>query len=216
MKELDLLKKDWKRNENSYSQKTEMDIYGMIHKRSSSIVKLILIISVLEVIVWTFVNVFFNSDKSLVERFGNTIAHYIIEFNLVFNCINYFVIAVFIYLFYKNYKSISTLTSTKQLMSDILKTRKTVNYYVWYNLTMLTIGLITVFVIQFLFSPKLEFIKEKLENDVNHLLFLKIIGIVGLIVVGIVFLFWLFYKLLYGILLRKLYKNYKELKKIEL
>jgi hypothetical protein len=40
----------------------------------------------------------------------------------------------FIYLFYKNYIRISTIASTKQLMKDILKTRKTVQYYVWYNL----------------------------------------------------------------------------------
>jgi hypothetical protein len=216
MKELDLLKKDWKKNENSYSQKTELDIYKMIHKRSSSIVKWILIISILEVVIWTSVNFLFNNDKLIIERFGNTIAKFIIEFNFIFNCINYVIIAIFIYLFYKNYKAISTLTSTKQLMSDILRTRKTVNYYVWYNLIMLTIGLIIVFVIQLLYSPKLEFIKNNLKNDTNHFLLLKIIGIVSLIVVVIVFLFWLFYKILYGILLRKLYKNYKELKKIEL
>ena len=214
--DLDLLKRDWKKNENSYTQKSEMDIYGMIHKRSSSIVKWILIISVLEVIVWTTVNLFYNSDKVLIDKFGKEIAEYIMKFNAVFNVINYTAIAIFIYLFYKNYKMISTITSTKQLMSDILKTRKTVNYYVWYNLTMLTIGLITVFTIQFLYSPKFQFVNEKLSHDANHFLLLKIIGIVGLIIVGIVFCFWLFYKLLYGILLRKLYKNYKELKKIEL
>jgi len=41
-------------------------------------------------------------------------------------------------------------------------------------------------------------------------------GILGLIVVAIFGIFWLFYRLLYGILLRKLYNNYKELKKIDL
>jgi hypothetical protein len=42
----------------------------------------------------------------------------------------------FIYFFIKLH-SISTIASTKQLMKDILKTRKTVQYYVWYNLGMI-------------------------------------------------------------------------------
>ncbi|MFT5964898.1 MAG: hypothetical protein ACI9L6_001650, partial [Flavobacterium sp.] len=35
MKELDLLKKDWKKNENSFEQISETEIYQMIHKKSS-------------------------------------------------------------------------------------------------------------------------------------------------------------------------------------
>jgi hypothetical protein len=45
MKELDLLK-DWK-NKDSFEQISEIEIYRMIHKKSSSIVKWILIISIL-------------------------------------------------------------------------------------------------------------------------------------------------------------------------
>ena len=48
MKELDLLKKDWKKNAASFEQISENEIYKMIHKRSSSVVKWIFIISILE------------------------------------------------------------------------------------------------------------------------------------------------------------------------
>ena len=48
MDELEILKKDWKKNENAFDQVTEKEIYGMLHKRSSSIVKWILITSILE------------------------------------------------------------------------------------------------------------------------------------------------------------------------
>ena len=48
MDELEILKKDWKKQESSFQQIGEKEIYGMLHKRSSSIVKWILIISVLE------------------------------------------------------------------------------------------------------------------------------------------------------------------------
>ena len=50
MKELDLLKKDWQKSDNSFEQVSEIEIYKMIHKKSSSIVKWILIISILEVL----------------------------------------------------------------------------------------------------------------------------------------------------------------------
>jgi hypothetical protein len=49
MKELDLLKKAWQNETHSFQQVTEGEIYRMIHKRSSSIVKWILIISIVEV-----------------------------------------------------------------------------------------------------------------------------------------------------------------------
>ena len=39
MKELDLLKKDWQKSDNSFEQVSEIEIYKMIHKKSSSIVK---------------------------------------------------------------------------------------------------------------------------------------------------------------------------------
>jgi hypothetical protein len=46
MKELDLLKKDWKKSTASFEQISELELYKMIHKKSSSIVKWILIISI--------------------------------------------------------------------------------------------------------------------------------------------------------------------------
>jgi hypothetical protein len=42
------------------------------------------------------------------------------------------------------------------------------------------------------------------------------IGVFILIIAAFLGIFWLFYRLLYGILLRKLYANYSELKKIDL
>ena len=48
MEELDLLKKAWKKEECSFDQVSEKDIYGMLHQKSSSIVKWILIISIVE------------------------------------------------------------------------------------------------------------------------------------------------------------------------
>ena len=46
MDELELLKKDWKNNNAQFKQVSENEIYGMLHKSSSSIVKWIFIISI--------------------------------------------------------------------------------------------------------------------------------------------------------------------------
>ncbi|MFV5695745.1 hypothetical protein ACM55G_09950 [Flavobacterium sp. LB3P122] len=210
MKELDLLKKDWQKNDNSFEQVSEIEIYKMIHKKSSSIVRWILIISILEVLLWTSISVVFNSDDYLKK-----IKHdELIQYFEVLTIFNYGVILVFIYLFYKNYILISTTDSTKQLMKDILKTRKTVQYYVWYNLGMIVFSLIIGFVIAFSYNPDVSMLKEKIANDGKIMAIT--IGILILTIAVLFGIFWLFYKLLYGILLKRLYANYKELKKIDL
>ncbi len=206
MEELDLLKKDWKRNENTFHQISEDTLSKMIHKKSSSIVKWILIISILEVSVWTLLSICFDSDATLKKIFTNEILFYI----KLFNILNYVVIAIFIGLFYKNYRAISVLKSTKQMMSDIIKTRKTVQYYVWYNLGMIAISMTAVFILVFNLNPQIH--KLNLTSGA----FAIIILICLLAVVIFVVIFWLLYRLLYGILLRKLNRNYNELKKIDL
>jgi hypothetical protein len=210
MKELDLLKKDWQKNDNSFKQVSEIEIYKMIHKQSSSIVKWILIISILEVVLWTSISVIFNSDDYLKKLKHDEL----IKYFEVLTIFNYGVILAFIYLFYKNYLLISTTVSIKQLMKDILKTRKTVQFYVWYNLGMIVVSLIIGFVIAFSYNPDVAILREKIANDGKIMAIT--IGILILTIALFFGIFWLFYRLLYGILLRKLHANYKELKKIDL
>ena len=209
MEELDLLKKDWKRNENSYKQLSEEEIYKMRHRNSSSLVKWILVISIIEVILWTLISVFYSTDDYLQSLNHQEL---IIYFQTL-EYLNYAVILVFIYLFYKNYRNITTTSTTKQLMHDIIKTRKTVQYYVWYNLSMIVLGLASGFWLAFTFSPQVGILKEKMEADEKYMaITIGVLLVSVLIAVGI---FWLFYRLLYGILLRKLLVNYRELKKID-
>ena len=208
MEELDLLKKAWQRDSHSYEQISESEIYKMLHKKSSSIVKWILIISIIEVLFWTAISVVWNTDELLVKMHALSLSVYF----QILNFVNYVVILWFIYNFYKNYIKISTTASTNKLMQDILRTRKTVKYYVWYNLTMILLCLITGFTMAFNYDPVL---KNKISHETNYET-LCLIGILLLATIVIVFVFWLIYLLLYGILLRKLNANYKELKKIDL
>lgn len=212
MEELDLLKKAWQKDDHSFAQVSEMEIYKMLHKKSSSIVKWILIISILEVLLWTTISVLFNIDADLKKMVGDDL---IIYFKALYY-FNYAVIIGFIYLFHQNYIKISTTVSTKQLMQDILKARKTVQYYVWYNLGMITASMFLGFAMAFFFNPQASILKEKIAHENGNMTLVITVCVVFLTTVIFVGIFWLFYKLLYGILLRKLNNNYKELKKIDL
>ena len=210
MKELDLLKKDWQKNKDSFEQVSETEIYKMIHKNSSSIVKWILIISILEVLLWTGFSMIFSADDYL-KKIDNEGLSFTLK---AFTYLNYVVIVTFIYFFYKNYIRISAIAATKQLMKDILKTRKMVQYYVWYNLGMIVFGLIMGFIIALYYNPETVVLRNKVEHDPKIMAIT--IGILTIVTIVLFGLFWLFYRLLYGILLRRLHSNYKELKKIDL
>jgi len=213
MDELDLLKKAWKKDEGSYEQVSEHEIYRMLHQQSSSIVKWILIISLIEFIFWNIITFAFSDDKyqSKLHSYGIEDAMFAV------NMVNYVVIMIFIFVFYKNYRTISTTDSTRQLMKNILKTRKTVQYYIWYNLGIASVSIILSIVMLFYHNSKMIAMLEKADAEGNRIFFLSTCTLVSILFISLILgLFWLFYRLLYGILLKRLYVNYNELKKIEI
>lgn len=210
MDELELLKRDWQRGAHRFTQVSEQDIYKMLHRSSSSIVRWILIISILEILLWTGIGLCFNRDE-LTETSGGTTIGTVYN---VLEYVNYAVTVGFIVLFYRNYRMISTTASTRALMKTILLTRKTVQYYVYYNLVMISVAFVSSFVMALLYSPQIATLREKLEE--NDLYLVAVIVILLVVLSVAVLVFWLFYRLVYGILLRKLYNNYNELKKIDL
>lgn len=212
MDELDLLKKAWKKDESAFEQVSEKEIYSMLHRQSSSIVKWILLISVIEFLFWNVITVVFSDDKyqSKLHRYG------IEDVMFAVNLINYVVILVFIFVFYKNYRAISTTDSTRHLMKNILKTRKTVQNYIWYNLGIATVSIVLSIVMLFYHNGKMIAMLEKADSEGNRMFFLSACTAISILFIAVIlFLFWLFYRLLYGILLKRLYVNYNELKKIE-
>ncbi|CAM3716703.1 hypothetical protein FSS13T_25890 [Flavobacterium saliperosum S13] len=213
MDELDLLKKDWKKNDSKFPEISEQQIYGMLHKKSSSIVKWIFVISVLEIVLWSVIS-YFTADDNYFKTLEN---YHIDTLMKVFTFVNYAVIAVFIFLFYKNFKSINTTDSVKSLMKSILKTRKTVQYYIWYNLGMIGLTFIVIMIATFKYDNRINEIAVKASGSDNNTLFWVVLFGFTILFFAIIFgLFWLFYRLIYGYLLRRLHKNYEELKKIDL
>ena len=122
MDELELLKKDWEKSTKKYPNLSKEDIYGIISKRSSSIVKWIFIISILEFILWTALSFFGDSDQVLekIQAYDYGFIYYTVFI------ISYIVIFVFMYLFYNNYRNIAVTENTKVLMEQILKTNMTI------------------------------------------------------------------------------------------
>ena len=101
-------------------------------------------------------------------------------------------------------------------MQNILKTRKTVKYYVWYNLGMTAISMIIVFIFQFLYDPTIKKAIDNASSNIDPKTFYCIMLLVyAVVIIVFIGLIWLFYRVLYGILMRKLEKNYNELKKID-
>lgn len=208
MKSLSKYKEVWKNQDSEHINYSYNDIQNMLHKKSSSIVKWIFYISILEFCFWIFLSFFIDSDWD-----NNLIKNELNLLTTVLNTVNYVVIIIFIILFYRNYKLISVASNTQKLMQDILKTRKTVYYYVVYNVGMLVFSF--TIILYFIFSSsdflnKLQAARPNASLSSNLSIAVIISVIVISVIVGILLLF---YRLIYGILLKKLKTNYEELTK---
>lgn len=211
MKELDLLKKDWNKKETEFPKLSYDDIYKLIHKKSSSIVKWIFIICIGELLFWTVLNLLI--PESYLDIYAQ---FHLKKFLLITQVLHYVILFIFLYLFYKNFKSICVKDTTNDLMKNIIKTRKTVNYYVYYNIILYAIISI-VFNITMFSQPEilLEVMSPK-GVDVDSNTFINVLLVVQIATFFIICgLLWLYYRIIYGILLKRLNKNYKELENLD-
>ncbi|MEO8933504.1 MAG: hypothetical protein ABI295_04285 [Xanthomarina sp.] len=214
MDELELLKKDWKKDEDTkYPKISYNEIYSMILKKSSSIVKWIFIISLLEFVFWVFISFAFK-DADFNKRFDSYHADNIM---LPFIVLGYLILAYFFYKFYMNYKTISATDNAKVLMGNILKTRRTVKQYVGFNLIYIAVSAFIVLGIQFNRDQEIISLIDKASanGEMFKIYALTIITTILILAIAIGFIL-IFYYLIYGILLKRLNRNYRELKKMEL
>ncbi len=210
MDELELLKKHWQEDGVEDKQLTSKQIYPMLLKKSSSIVKTLFYISIGELAFWILINMFpfFMSDtyrKNVETIYGDSLGLTILSI------LSYGVIVLFVFLLYKSYKSISVTDNAKKLIENILKTRKIIKYYVVYNLVIASLSMLSGFYYASQNDPGL-IAKLDTLNDTKLLLISLLFVVFTAIFVLII---WLFYKLIYGILVKRLNRNYKELKRLE-
>lgn len=210
MDELELLKKDWKKNDGQFTQVSENEIYGMLHKSSSSIVKWIFIISVLEIVLWSGLGLLAN-NKSYWDMLDK---YHITTIMQIFSVVNYVVILYFIYKFYNNYRKINATDSVNILLKNIIDARKTVKQYVTYNLLMICFTLVVFFIAQTIYEPKMQELINKFGTNSTKGYFI-LFGFYFVIILIFTFIIWLFYRLIYGFFMKRLKRNYNELQKIE-
>lgn len=212
--ELELLKKDWQKKEAHHPKLTYDEIHNMIWKKSSSIVKWILIISILEFTLphLLYLVPSFNENMDIYDKLG--LHNFIIGLTIFTYCVAFY----FILQFYHRYKEISVLDSSKNLMHKIIRTRTTVKHYIIYSLSMIMVIVIMMIIGVYLnddiFSVFSE-LEEKAQNispekiKISLMIGMGIMGVILTAVMGGI------YFLLYGLLLRKLKRNYNDLKHLE-
>lgn len=215
MDELELLKKDWQKKGAELPKLSFDEIQNMLWKKSSSIVRWILIISVLEISLPQLLFLFPSIRNSMALLDNST-------FNLgllILSIFYYAVVVYFIYLFYKRYKEISVLENAKTLMDKIILTRKTAFYYIIFSLSMFFVFFLYYALEMYFVDDVLmsidgfeEVLKKRTLEEIRTMVFWGVIlgGFFFTIVMGGI------YFLLYGILLRKLKRNYEELKRLEI
>jgi hypothetical protein len=202
MDKLENLKDLWQNQPQSGRSYTKEEIYTMVRKKSSSVVKWILIVSIIEFLL-PYVLILLTD----LETPSKIYAEYgLKELTNYYTLFHFVVILGFFYVFYKNYRSISVVSSVKKLLEDILKTRRTVKYYIYFNLVIIgVLGLHSFYVI----LNSETFLSKLPENTDITMIWITAILLYSLVLL----LFWLFYRLIYGFFLRKLRVNYSELRR---
>ncbi|WP_194850088.1 hypothetical protein [Nonlabens antarcticus] len=212
MDQLDILKSKWQSQQRDFPKYSQDQLTGLLARRSSSIVKWIFYIGIGEFALLTVLNLFLM-DSEQHDKYITMLGKPLYFGSYVFS---YVIVIFFIYKFWRNYKNISADQPARKLMKNILKTRRTMKWYIWFNLSYVMIfGIIAAILVLFN-DPQLS---DLIHSDkfLEH----KFKFMAGYIAIMIAFfavfcgLLYGIYSLIYGILLRRLNKNYQELKKIE-
>ncbi|HLV61920.1 hypothetical protein [Galbibacter sp.] len=204
MKELDLLKKDWKKREKNLPKLSYEDIYKMILKKSSSSVRWIFYISLLELGLGLLIILFYHPNIGKQIQLPG-----FIDF---FSYISIPVLLYFAYRFFQNYRNISTTSSVKDLLESIMKARRTVRLYIILNLVLGGLASIITFIYVYVDQQGGWNIFVQKAQIKDYLIIFVVAVIATLIVLAALLGIYL---LLYGFLMRRLKLNYKELKKME-
>lgn len=213
MDELELLKKDWQQREDEHPKLSYDEIHQMIWKKSSSLVRWIFYISIIEFLVPHLLYLIPSFRDGVSSNVAKELG--IQNILIALTVVQYAVALYFIVQFYKRYKEISVLDSTGNLMNNILRTRRTVKHYVIFCLGMILVYF-AVFIGGMYFSDNLiEILDLSQEPDMNpeRLKFL-VMGIMSVAAVVITVIMGGIYFLLYGLLTRRLFYNYQDLKRM--
>jgi len=216
--DLDSFKKTWQ--EQPVQQKYDNnEILKMLNRKSRNYVKYIFWISVVEFLFFTVLGLFYiiqdkesNSFLSILERLGakktTELEGFLDSIYVVLKVLSLSITAYFVFKFYQNYKKIKIEENLKKFILRIIQFKKTVNAFILINILLLIAftSVFTVFVFYILNTQHIE------VNNSNLMIF--IIGTIVSTALAVL-LIWLYYKIVYGIIMRKLDKNLTQLRDID-
>lgn len=205
MKELEDLKNKWAEQDFSQSYSKE-EIKNFLQKKSTHSIRWIFYLSIAEFLLYL-------SFPLLVPNYLDSFDYYkslnLYEFSITTTFLGYVLLLYFMWRFFQNYKNISVANSVKNHLSAILKTRRAVNQYFYFNIAILIVFTIVVLIA----ALRLDKNIIALQEEINP--FLMMIFMIGILIAIILGLFGLLYYFVYGRFLRPLKKNEKELLRME-
>ena len=128
---------------------------------------------------------------------------------LVLKIISLLITSYFVFKFYVNYKSIKIEENIKEFIVRIIKFKKTVNAFILISIILLVafISIFTFLVFYVLNSQSIELSQPTLLGFLISIILSTVLCIL---------LIWIYYRLVYGIILRRLDKNLMLLQDIDL
>lgn len=213
MNELDLLKKHWQKADKNLPKYSYEELYKMLHKKSSSLVKWILYISIIEFAIWGALYFIvpegsnkFNKDMGLTSAM------------LIGTVLSFVVFGLFIFLFYYNYSRIRITDSIKELMQSILRTRRTVYFFIIWNIAS---AIITLVLVSIHYSRNKErlvviILEQNPSLNIDNTAAITTGFFIGFTLTAVVIIgvMLLLYRIVYIRLLKRLKANYKQLQEI--
>lgn len=215
--QLDDLKSIWK-NQTEEKSYDKNQIFKMIHRKSKNSVQWLFIITILELALaigfslWAIIsgsNMVSTHLKEIMSPETLENYDYISHLSLIGSCI--FVAITFYY-----FRKISTQLSVKELINKIIEFRKVL---FWLIISWVILSLIFIFPMYMEMGKQVflhDYDKGNMsEEEIKQTAKGVGIGLAAVSTLIILFFSVLYYGIIYGIFLRRLGKNLKELKKIE-
>lgn len=212
--DIDSLKKTWQEQPIPTAYEQE-EIQQMLHKKSRNYVRYIWIISLAEFLLFLILGIsylFSNTDTNdlifLIQKMNlypnEAIQQQISLFMNIMKFTGLGISFAFMVRFYFNYKNIKVNDNLKNFILRIKKSRGTVNQFIIVNFILFFIHILGII----FFISRLSYLQKGSFSTP----FLVFFGITALIGAGVL---WLYYRIIYGIIMKKLNRNLTQLKEIE-
>lgn len=212
--DIDSLKQQWQAQKisNPYSHS---EILNLLNKKSRNYVKYILWVSVIEFLIILGSHLLVDKHHSffkIMENLDITVTDTLVQqYNAIYitmQVVSLLVTGFFIFKFYFGYKGIKIEENLKQFILKIIYFRKTVNLFIFINIVLFIIYVITLvgFVIGYSSFQNIEI------ESARALRFIVALSIgIGLCIA----LALIYYRIVYGILVKRLGKNLKQLQEMD-